>query len=53
MDQDQIRIETVCTNQFRNDYIDGNEKQKVKINSFLSKNLQMKSAEAMGNSPCN
>lgn len=53
VDQDQIRIETICTNQFRNDYVDGNEKQKVKINSFLSENSQMKMAEAMGNSHCN
>ncbi|MBU0578913.1 hypothetical protein KKE34_05445 [Patescibacteria group bacterium] len=52
-DQDQIRIETICTNQFRNDYVDGNEKQKVTINSFLSENSQMKLAEATGNSHCN
>jgi len=53
VDQDQIRIETVCTNKFRNDYVDGTEKQKIKLNSFLFANSQMKLAEAMGNSHCN
>lgn len=53
VDQGQIRIETVCTNQFRNDYVDGNEKQEIMINSFLSENSQMKFAKAMGNSHCN
>ncbi len=53
VDQDQIRIETICTNQFRNDYVDGKDKQKVKINPFLSDNFEMKLAEAMGNSHCN
>ncbi|MCA9371455.1 hypothetical protein KC726_01010 [Candidatus Woesebacteria bacterium] len=53
VDQDQIRIETVCTNQFRNDYVDSKEKQKVTINSFLYENSQMKLAEAIGNSHCN
>ena len=32
VDQDQIRIETICTNQFRNDYVDSNKKQIAKIN---------------------
>lgn len=53
VDQDQIRIETVCSNQFRNEYIPGNEKQKVKLNSFLWDNWQMKLTEAMGNFHCN
>ena len=53
VDQGQIRIETMCTNKFRNDYVDGTEKQNVKLNSFLSINSQMKLAEAMGNSHCN
>lgn len=53
VDQNQIRIETICTNQFRNDYVDDNEKQEITINSFLSENSQMKLAEAMGNSHCN
>lgn len=53
VDQDQVRIETICTNQFRNDFVDDNKKQKAKINSFLSENLQMKLANAMGNSHCN
>jgi len=53
VDQNQIRIETICTNQFRNDYVNDNEKQKIKINSFLSENSQMKMAKAMGNSHCN
>lgn len=41
VNQNQIRIETVCTNQFHNEYTAGNEKQKIKL------------AEAMGNSHCN
>lgn len=53
VDQDQIRIETICTNQFRNDYVDSKDKLKVKINPFLSDNSEMKLAEAMGNSHCN
>ncbi|HEY4505683.1 MAG TPA: hypothetical protein VJG67_03260 [Candidatus Paceibacterota bacterium] len=53
VDQDQIRIETVCTNKFRNDYVDGMEKQKITINSFLHGNSQIKLAEAVGNSHCN
>lgn len=53
VDQDQIRIETICTNQFRNDYVDGNEKQKIMISSFLLEKSQMNLAEAMGNSHCN
>ena len=52
VDQNQIRIEMVCINKFRNGCI-GSEKQEVKTNSFLSENSQMKLAKAMGNSHCN
>ena len=53
VNQDQIRIETICTNQFRNDYVDSNKKQIAKINHFLSANSQTKLAKALGNSHCN
>jgi len=53
VDQEKIRIETVCTNKFRNNYVDDTEKQNVKLNSFLSANSQIKLAEDMGNSHCN
>lgn len=52
-DQGQIRIETICTNQFRNSYVDGNEKKVVAVNSFLFQSSQMKIAKAIGNSHCN
>ena len=53
VDQEKIHIETVCTNKFRNDYVVGTEKQKIKLNSFLSISSQMKLTKAMCNSHCN
>lgn len=52
IDQDKIRIETICSNQFRNNY-EGGKSQKIQISPFLKPNSQMKFAKAIGNSYCN
>lgn len=52
VDQDKIRIETICTNQFRNNY-DGGIPKQTKINYFLKPNENLKLGKAMGNSYCN
>lgn len=53
VDQDKVRIETICTNQFRNNLIDSNTPQKMEINPFLQPTNKMKYASAIGNSYCN
>lgn len=53
VDQDQIRIETICTNQFRNDFIDGDQYIETAIKPFLKPTETMKYANAIGNSYCN
>lgn len=53
IDQDKIRIETTCTNQFRNQYIDGQKLIHTGIKPFLKPNSFMKYATAIGNSYCN
>lgn len=53
VDQEKIRLETTCTNQFRNDYIGTDEQKRIKLNYFLSENQQIKIAERIGNSHCN
>ncbi len=52
IDQDKIRIETVCTNQFRNNY-DGGVPKQITLNYFLQPNENLKLGKAMGNSYCN
>ena len=49
-DQDKIRIETVCTSQFRNRKED---LQTVRIPYFMQPNDHMKLAKGMSNSWCN
>lgn len=54
VDQDQIRIETICTNQFRNDFIDNNKQIEIDIKPFVSQpGDYMKYTKAIGNSHCN
>ena len=53
VDQDKIRIETICTNQFRNNVINGDTHKKTEINHFLLPTENMKYASAIGNSYCN
>ncbi len=52
-DQDQIRIERICTNKFRNKTIDGNPLTQLSINYWIKPNQQMKLAQGIGNSWCN
>lgn len=52
-DQDKIRIETICSNQFRNDFSEGDQYTEIKINPFLKPTAAMKYATAIGNSYCN
>jgi hypothetical protein len=49
-DQDKLRIETVCTSQFRNSK---DNLQTLAIPYFLQPNEHMKLAKGMGNSWCN
>lgn len=53
IDQDKIRIETICSNQFRNDFADGDQYTEVEIRPFLKPTVAMKCAKAIGNSYCN
>lgn len=53
IDQDKIRIETKCSNQFRNDFENGNTYQEVQINLFLTPSSVAKLAYGIGNSYCN
>lgn len=53
IDQDKIRLETVCSNQFRNDCVEGNTHAEMRINPFLKPTPQMKLAAGIGNSYCN
>lgn len=52
-DQDRIRIETKCTNKFRNDFLEGDELIEVPINSYLRPSGKSKLAQGIGNSFCN
>ena len=52
INQEKIRIETVCTNQFRNNY-DGGVPKQITLNYFLQPNENLKLGKAMGNSYCN
>lgn len=53
VDQDKIRIETVCSNQFRNDFVEGDQYTEIEINPFLKPTAAIKYATAIGNSYCN
>lgn len=53
VDQDKIRIETLCTNKFRNDILYGNEYVEKKIDPYLEVSESMKFASGIGNSYCN
>ena len=53
IDQNKIRIEEICTNKFRNSYIEGGRLESHKINSFLELNDSFKLADGIGNSYCN
>lgn len=53
VDQDKIRIETICSNQFRNDLVEGDQYTEAEIKPFLKPTEAMKYAKAIGNSYCN
>ena len=53
VDQDKIRIETICSNQFRNGLVEGNKYVEVEIKPFLKITATMKYTKATGNSYCN
>ncbi len=53
VDQDKIRIETKCSNQFRNDFIEGNKIEDISIDPYLKPSLLSKYATGIGNSYCN
>ncbi|MBU0569397.1 hypothetical protein KKB40_01280 [Patescibacteria group bacterium] len=52
-DQDKIRIETKCTNKFRNGFMNGSQLEKIDIHPFLKPHSLTKYAEGLGNSYCN
>ena len=52
-DQDKIRIEKVCTNKFRNDFLKGDKLIEVEINLYLKPSQNSKYTQRMGNSWCN
>lgn len=49
IDQDKIRIETICSNQFRNNFADSARYSEVVIKPFLISTGDMKYAKAIGN----
>lgn len=51
-DKGKLRIETICTNKFRNQIV-GNGLRQVGISSFLTSSLHSKYATGIGNSYCN
>lgn len=54
IDKDKIRIETITTNRFRNDSIETNAPEEIKINNYLeTSNENFRMAFALGNSYCN
>mgnify|MGYP000328605973 CR=1 FL=1 len=53
IDQDKIRIETICTNKFRNKFVFGDKLIIKPIPTFLHQNEFMKKKEGIGNSYCN
>ena len=53
VDQDNIRIETICSNQFRNNFIEGDHYTETEIKPFLKPTAFMKYTKAIGNSYCN
>lgn len=53
IDNDEIRIEQVCTNKFRNNTYDGNPYKEIQINSFIKPSSTFKYASGIGNSYCN
>lgn len=53
-DQDALRIETHCSNQFRNEYMHSQKKEAITLQPFLTPdNSLWKFANGMGNSLCN
>ena len=52
-DRDKMRIETVCTNKFRKEFIQGNTLQELIINPFLKPFKISKFARGIGHSYCN
>lgn len=53
VDQDKIRIETICSNQLRNDFLEGNTCKETEIQPFLKPTPLAKIASGIGNSYCN
>lgn len=51
-DQNLLRIETVCTNKFRNQ-IQGNKYEEIAISNFIEPTNNTKYARRIGNSYCN
>lgn len=52
-DQGKIRIEKVCTNKFRNDFIEGDSLAEIKIKPYLQPSQNSKFAQGIGNFYCN
>ena len=53
IDQDEIRIEEVCTNKFKNGFIEDDKFEISKINPYLKPNKLSKLAGGIENSYCN
>lgn len=52
-DSDKIRIETKCSNRYRNGFVDGDRFNKMDMNPYLQPLLNSKFAEGIGTSQCN
>lgn len=52
-DQDKVRVETICTNKFRNDLVEGDKYKQIEIELFIKPAEDMKYARGIGNSYCN
>jgi pyrrolidone-carboxylate peptidase len=52
-DLNRISIETICSNQFRNNFVEGNKYTETEIKSFIKPMTTMEYAKTIGNSYCN
>ena len=53
VDQDKIRVEMICSNQFRNNFVEGDQYTEVGIKPFLQPTAAMRYTKTINNSYCN
>lgn len=52
-DRKTLRVETACTNKFRNSFVDSSALITHSLNAYIQPNTQIKLAKGIGNSYCN